>query len=53
MVGNSLSKVTPKDYKKFSIERLKKMPNGENIFVKSIDLITIDNIEGYEISRNK
>lgn len=49
MVGNSLSKVTPKDYKQYSIERLKKMPNGENTILKSVNSITIDNIEGYEI----
>ena len=49
MVGNSLSKVAPKDYKQYSVERLKKMPNGVNTIVKSINSITIDNIEGYEI----
>ena len=49
MVGNSLSKVTLKDYKEYSIERLKKMPNGAHTILKSINSITIDNIEGYEI----
>ena len=52
MVGNSISKVNPKDQKQYSIDRLKKLPNGESMTIESINPITIDNIDGYEIIAN-
>lgn len=52
MVGNSISNVNPKDKRQYSIDRLKKLPNGESMTIESINPITIDNIDGYEIIAN-
>lgn len=52
LVGNSLAKVLTQDQKKYSEERLKKLPGGEFNEIKTIEEITIDNLKGYEIVAN-
>lgn len=52
MVGNSISKISTTDLKQYSIDRLKKLPNGENSKIISINDITIANLQGYEITAN-
>jgi hypothetical protein len=50
-VGNSISKIPiVTDKEAFAINRLKKLPKGENSIVKSGGEITIDNLNGYEIT---
>lgn len=49
MVGNSIAKVSSQNQKKYSEERLKKLPNGEQNTIEEIKEITIDNLKGYEI----
>ncbi|MBK6993757.1 MAG: hypothetical protein IPH31_02080 [Lewinellaceae bacterium] len=52
VVGNSIAKVSPSNQKKYSEERLKKLPRGEQSIVKEINEVTIDNLNGYEIVAN-
>ncbi|TDL99587.1 MAG: hypothetical protein C4K58_06765 [Flavobacteriaceae bacterium] len=49
IVGNSISKVSIQNQKKYSEERLKKLPRGELNVIKEINEITIDNLKGFEI----
>jgi len=49
IVGNSIAKVSPINQKKYSEERLKKLPRGESNVIKEIKEITIDNLKGFEI----
>ncbi len=52
IVGNSLAKIPTQNQKKYSEERLKKLPRGEFNQIKTIKEITIDNLKGYEIVAN-
>ncbi len=52
IVGNSIAKVSTQNQKKFSEERLKKLPRGELNVIKEINEITIDNLKGFEIVAN-
>ncbi len=49
IVGNSIAKVPSQNQKKYSEERLKKLPGGELNIIKEIKEITIDNLKGFEI----
>lgn len=49
IVGNSIAKVPSQNQKKYSEERLKKLPRGEQSIIKEIKEIAIDNLKGYEI----
>ncbi|GAA4374223.1 hypothetical protein GCM10023186_05600 [Hymenobacter koreensis] len=49
MVGNSLSSVAVTDRKQYSIERLKKLPEGQTNQVRTINAVTINGLSGYEI----
>lgn len=49
MVSPSIGKFPESNRKQYSIDRLKKLPNGENNKVKAINPITINNLSGYEI----
>ncbi len=49
IVGNSVAKVLTQNRKKYSEERLRKLPRGEQNIIKEIKEITIDNLKGYEI----
>jgi PsbP-like protein len=49
IVGNSIAKIPSQNQKKYSEERLKKLPGGEQNVIKEIAEITIDNLNGYEI----
>lgn len=52
IIGNSIAKVSAENQKQYSVERLKKLPRGEFNAVKEINLIQIDNLQGYEIVAN-
>ena len=52
IVGNSIAKVSSQNQKKYSEERLKKLPGGEFNVIKEINEITIDNLKGFEIVAN-
>ena len=52
IVGNSIAKVSSQNQKKYSEERLKKLPRGEFNIIKEINEITIDNLNGFEIVAN-
>ena len=52
IVGNSIAKAPSQNQKKYSEERLKKLPRGEQNVIKEINEITIDNLKGYEIVAN-
>jgi hypothetical protein len=52
IVGNSIAKVSSQNQKKYSEERLKKLPRGELNVIKEINEITIDNLKGFEIIVN-
>ena len=52
IVGNSIAKVSSKNQKNYSEERLKKLPRGELNVIKEINEITIDNLKGFEIVAN-
>ena len=52
IVGNSIAKVLSQNQKKYSEERLKKLPRGELNIIKEINDITIDNLKGFEIVAN-
>lgn len=50
IAGNSMGRIaTVRDQKKYSVDRLKKMPGAEASVVKETNPITIDNLKGYEI----
>ena len=49
IVGNSIAKVPTQNQKKYSEERLKKLPRCEQNTMKEIKEINIDNLKGYEI----
>ena len=48
-VSYSLGHKVNSDYKQFSIDRLKKLPDASNSVIKTIDKVTISDMEGYEI----
>ncbi|HEV7378235.1 MAG TPA: hypothetical protein VGN64_00465 [Dyadobacter sp.] len=50
IAGNSISKVAVTDRREFSLNRFKKLPNTQSIHIKEINPITIDGLEGYEIT---
>ncbi|MBL7790178.1 MAG: hypothetical protein JNL75_10160 [Chitinophagales bacterium] len=52
IVGNSIAKVSSQNYKKYSEERLRKLPRGEFNVIKEINEVTIDNLNGFEIVAN-
>ena len=52
IVGNSIAKIPSQNQKKYSEERLKKLPQGEQNIIKEIQEITIDNLKGFEIVAN-
>ncbi len=52
IVGNSIAKVSTANEKQYCIDRLKKLPRGEQNTVKEINPIQIDNLKGYEIIAN-
>ncbi len=52
IVGNSISKVSTQNQKKYAEERLKQLPGGELHVVKEIKEITVDNLRGFEIVAN-
>ena len=52
IVGNSIAKVSSQNQKKYSEERLKKLPRGELNVIKEINEITIDNLKGFQIVAN-
>jgi hypothetical protein len=52
IVGNSIAKVSSQNQKKYSEERLKKLPRGEQSIINEINEITIDNLNGFEIVAN-
>lgn len=49
MIANSVSKITVSNKKQFSIDRLKKLPDGASAVIRSTNEITIDGMNGYEI----
>lgn len=49
IVVNSIAKVSSQNHKKYAEDRLKKLPKGEQIVIKEIKEIAIDNLKGYEI----
>lgn len=49
IVGNSYGKIPLQDFKKFSEERLKKLPLGDDCIIKETNEITIDSLKGFEI----
>lgn len=49
IVGNSIAKIPIQNQKKYSEERLKKLPGGELNVIKEIKEISVDNLKGYEI----
>ena len=53
IVGNSIAKVSTQNQKKYSEERLKKLPGGELNVINEINEITIDNLKGFEIVANR
>lgn len=48
-VSYSLGHKVNSDYKQFSVERLKKLPDASNSIIKTIDKVSISDMEGYEI----
>jgi hypothetical protein len=52
IVGNSMAKISTQNQKKYTQERLKKLPRGELNVIKEINEITIDNLKGFEIVAN-
>jgi PsbP-like protein len=49
IVGNSIAKIPSQNQKKYSEERLKKLPGGDLNVIKEIKEISVDNLKGYEI----
>lgn len=49
IVSNSLGNKVTSDYQEYAIQRLKKLPNASKAIIKTIDKVTISNMEGYEI----
>ncbi len=52
IVGNSIAKVSSQNQRKYSEERLRKLPRGELNVIKEINEISIDNLKGFEIVAN-
>ena len=52
MVSASVGKFPESNHKQYSIERLKKLPNGEQSKIKEVNPIVIDNLNGFEIIAN-
>lgn len=52
IVGNSLAKIAIQHQKKYSEERLRKLPRGDLSVIKEINEISIDNLKGFEIVAN-
>jgi len=52
MVSTSVGKFPESNHKQYSIERLKKLPNGEQSKIKEVNPIVIDNLNGFEIIAN-
>ena len=52
LVGNSIAKVPVQNQKQYSIERLKKLPRGDQNVVVEMGEIKIDQLKGYEIIAN-
>lgn len=50
IAGSSISKVAVTNRKEFSLNRFKQLPNTQSIHIKEINPITIDGLEGYEIT---
>lgn len=48
-VSYSLGHKVNSESKEFAIQRLKKLPNASKAIIKTIDKVTISNMEGYEI----
>lgn len=49
IVGNSVAKAPTQNRRRYSEERLGKLPRGDQNIIKEIKEITIDNLNGYEI----
>ncbi|MCU7615902.1 hypothetical protein NZ698_01725 [Chryseobacterium sp. PBS4-4] len=49
IVGNSISKISVKDFKKFAEDRFRSLPGAKDAVFKNVNKITIDNLNGYEI----
>ncbi len=49
IVNNSIMKIEVENKKKYSEERLKSMPGGEQSEIKEINEVSIDGLKGYEI----
>ncbi|WP_298147307.1 hypothetical protein [Flavobacterium sp.] len=52
IVSTSVGKFSEFNHKQHSIERLKKLPNGELSKIKEVNPIVIDNLNGFEIIAN-
>ncbi|REA62097.1 hypothetical protein DSL64_10615 [Dyadobacter luteus] len=50
VAGNSISKVEVTNRKQFIINRLKNLPNTQSTEIKEVNAITIDGLEGFEIT---
>lgn len=50
VVANSFGTVAANNRRQFSIERLKKLPRGSSIQVKTVNPISVDRLSGYEIT---
>ncbi|MGJ7031531.1 hypothetical protein [Niabella hirudinis] len=49
IVGNAIANVSIQNQRRYSEERLKKLPGGEQNNIREIKEITVDNLKGYEI----
>jgi len=49
IVGNSAGIISLQKQKRYSIERLRRLPGGEAAAIKKISAVRIDNLPGYEI----
>lgn len=49
ILGNSIGKVSSQNQKTYSEERIKKLPGGDQIIIREIKELTVDNLRGYEI----
>jgi hypothetical protein len=52
IVANSIGQVSAADQKQYSINRIKQLPRGEQIVIKTINAIEVDHLPGYEIVAN-
>lgn len=53
IVGSAIGEVVIGDKKQFALDRLMKMPNGENLKADSIQQVGIDGMDGYEITAHQ